>query len=170
MANRWGKKMETVTDFIFLGSKNHCRQWLQPWNSKTLAPWKKSYDQLRQLLKSRGITLLTKVHIVKAMVFPVVMYGCEGWITKRTDWVLKSRCLWTVVLEKTLESPLDFKEIKPINPEGNQPLIFIGRTVGWSWSSNSLATWCEELTHWKGPWSWERLRAGGKGSDRGWDV
>ena len=83
-----------------------------------LAPWKKSYDQLRQQLKSRDITLPTKVHLVKAMVFPVVMYGCES----RT--IKKAECQRTdafELLEKTLESPLDSKEIKRVNPKGNQP-------------------------------------------------
>ena len=76
---------------------------------------------LDSVLKSRDITLPTKVHLVKAMVFPVVMYGCECW-------VLKNWWFWTVVLEKLLEGPLDCKEIKPVNPKGNQSWIFIGRT------------------------------------------
>ena len=76
---------------------------------------------------------------------------------------------WTVVLEKTLESPLDFKEIKPVNPKGNQSWIFIGKDLYWSWSSSTLGTWCEELTHWKRPWCWERLKVGGGGDARGWD-
>ena len=66
-----------------------------------------------------------------------------------------------MVLEKTPGSPLDSKGIKPVNHKGSQSWIFIG-----SWSSNTLATWCEELTHWKRPWCWERLRAGGEGGDR----
>ena len=67
--------------FYFLGLQNHCGQWLQSWNQKTLAPWKKSYDKPRQhiKLKSRNITLPTKVHIVKIMIFPVVIYRCESW-------------------------------------------------------------------------------------------
>ena len=72
------------------------------------------------------ITLPTRVHLVKGMVFPVVMYGCE--LDHKEGWALKNWCFWTVVLEKILESPLDFKEIKPVNPRGNQPWIFIGRT------------------------------------------
>ena len=72
------------------------------------------------------------------------------------SWVPKNWCFWTVVLEKTLESPLDCKEIQPVNPKGNQPWIFIERTDWcWSWNSNTLATSCEELTHWKRPWLWE---------------
>ena len=66
----------------------------------------------------------TKVHLVKAMVFPVVMYGCESWTE---SWALKNWCFWTVVLEKTLESPLDCKEIQPVHPK-DQSWIFIGRT------------------------------------------
>ena len=72
---------------------------------------------------------------------------------------------WTVVLEKTLESPLDLKEIKPVNPNGNQSWIFIG-----SWNSSTLATWCKELTHLKRPWCWQRVKVGGKGDNRGWDC
>ena len=75
-----------------------------------------------------------------------------------------------MVLEKTLENPLDFKEIKPVQPKGDQFWIFIGRTdADWSWSSNTLTTWCEDPTHWKRPWFWERLKAGGEGDKRGWD-
>ena len=72
-----------------------------------------------------------------------------------------------VVLEKTLESPLDSK-IKPVHPKGNQSWTFFGRN--WCWNSKTLATWWEELTHWKRSWCWERLKAGGEGNDRGWDV
>ena len=81
----------------------------------------------------------------------------------KESWVPKNWCFWTVVLEKTLESPLDCKEIQPVNPKGNI------HWKDWCWSFNTLATWCEELTHWKRPWCWERLKAGGEGDDRGWD-
>ena len=80
-------------------------------------------------------------------------------------WVLKNWCFWTLVLEKTLESSLDCKEIQPVNPKGKQSCIFIG-WASWSWSSSTLANWCKELTHWKRPWCWERLKAGGVGDDR----
>ena len=72
--------------------------------------------------KSRDITLPTKVHRVKAMVFPVVM------LDHKEGWVLKNWCFWAAVLEKTLESPLDCKEIQPVHPKGNQSWLFIGRT------------------------------------------
>ena len=85
-------------------------------------------------------------------------YNCV-WMWKlnhKEGWALKNWCFWIVVLEKTLESPLDCKEVKPVSPKGNQPWIVIGRTDGeiespvwWSWSSNTLATWCEKLIHWK---------------------
>ena len=81
---------------------------------------------LDSILKSRDITLPTKVHLVKAMVFPVVMYGCEGCTIKKS-WALMNWCFWAVVLEKTLESPLDSKEIQPVHPK-DQSWVFIGRT------------------------------------------
>ena len=78
------------------------------------------------ILKSRDITLPKKVHVVKAMVFLVVMYGCE--LDYKESWAPKNWCFWTVVLEKTLESSLDCKEIQPVHSEGDQSWIFIGRT------------------------------------------
>ena len=123
-------------------------------------PGRKAMTTLDSILKSRDITLSTKVCIVRVMGFPAVMYKCESWNHKE-GWVPKNWCFQTVVLEKTLESPLDRKEIEQDNPYGNWK--------GWCWSSNTLATWCKELTHWKRPWYWERLRAGGEGGNRGWD-
>ena len=80
-----GQTMEIVTDFIFLGSKITADDDYSNKIKKTLAPWKKSYDQLRQHIKSRDITLPTKVCLVKAMVFPVVVYGCESWTIKKAE-------------------------------------------------------------------------------------
>ena len=74
----------------------------------------------------------------------------------KEGWAPKNWCIWIAVLEKTLESPLNCKEIKPANPKGNQPCIFTGRTDA---EAEALATWCEEPTHWKRPWCWERLKA-----------
>ena len=82
---------------------------------------------LDSMFKSRDITLPTKVRLVKAMVFPVVMYGYKSWTIKKS-WAPKNWCFWTVVLEKTLENPLDNKEIQPVHPKENQSWIFIGRT------------------------------------------
>ena len=82
-------------------------------------------------------------------------------------WAPKNWCFWTVVLEKTLESPLDCKEIQPVHPKGNQSWVFIGRTDA---EAETRILWppIEELTHLKRPWFWERLKAGGEGDDRGW--
>ena len=81
---------------------------------------------LDNIFKSRDITLPTKVHLVKAMAFPVVMYGCESWTVKKAE---RQRIdAFELVLEKTLESPLDCKEIQPVHPKGDQSWVFIGRT------------------------------------------
>jgi len=85
------------------------------------------------------------------------------------SWAPKNWCFWTVVLEKTLASPLDCKEIQPVHHKGNQSRVFIRKDWCWGWNSNTLATSCEELTHWKRPWCWKGLGAGGQGDDRGWD-
>ena len=72
--------------------------------------------------------------------------------------------------QKTLESPLDCKEIQPLNPKGDRSVLNVHwKDWSWSWNSNPLATWCEELTHWKRSWCWDRLKAGGERHDRGWD-
>ena len=96
---------------------------------------RKAMTNLDSILKSRHITSLTKVYIVRVIVFPVVVDGCESWTIRN-----KNRCFWTVLLEKTLESSLDCKEIQPVHPKW------------WSWNSSTLATSCRELTHWKRLW------------------
>ena len=114
-----GEIMETVTGFIFLGSKI-AADGDSGQDIKTLAPWKKTYDKPRQHIKNRDITLPTEVHIVKAMVFPVFMYGCECWTIKKAECQRADAFDLEKVLEKTLESPLDCKEIKPVNSKRNQ--------------------------------------------------
>ena len=159
-----GETVETVSDFVFCGSKitadGDCSHEIK----RHLLLGRKVMTNLDSIFKRRDITLPTKVHLVKAMVFPVVMYGCE--LDYKESWALKNWCFWTVVLEKTLESPLDCKEIQPVHPNG---LSVYWKDWCWSWNSNTLATWCKELTHLKRPWCWERLKAGGEGDDRGWD-
>ena len=122
-----GETVETVTDFIFLGSKitadGDCSHEIE----RHLLLGRKVTTNLDGKLKSRDITLPTKVCLVKAMVFPVVMYGCESWSIKKSEHK-KNWCFWTVVLEKTPESPLDCKEIQPVHPKGNQSWIFTRRT------------------------------------------
>ena len=99
---------------------------------------------LDSVSKSRDITLLTKVHIVKSMVFPAVMYRCENWTFKEGR-VLKNGCFWTVGLEKTLESLLDCKEIKSVHPKGNQLWVFIGRTDA---EAEALILWLPDVKYW----------------------
>ena len=120
------ENVETVTDFIFLDSRITVDVDCSHEIKRRLLLGRKAMTKLDIVLKSRYITLLTKVRPVEVMVFPVVMYGCE--LDHKEGWVLKNWCFQTVVLEKTPESPLDSKEIKPANPKGNQPWIFIGRT------------------------------------------
>ena len=117
-----GETVETVSDFIFLGSKitadGDCSHEIK----RRLLLGRKVMTNLDSIFKSRDITLPTKVHLVKAMVFPVVMYGYESWTIKKAE---RRR---TVVLEKTLESPLDCKKIQPVHPKGDQSWVFIGKT------------------------------------------
>ena len=91
-----------------------------------LASWRESYNKSRQCFKKQRHHFPTKIYIVKAVVFPVVLWICE--LDRREHWALRNWCFWTVVLEKTLESPLDFKEIQSVHHKGNQSWIFIGRT------------------------------------------
>ena len=118
-----GETVETVSDFIFLGSKitadGDC--------SHEIKRPRKVMTDLDSILKSRDITLPTKVHLVKAMVFPVVICGCESWTVKKAEH-RRIDGFGAMVLEKTLESPLDCKEIQPVHPEGDQSWVFTGRT------------------------------------------
>ena len=108
---------------IFLGSKITADGDWSHEIKRHLLLGRKAMTKLETILKSRDIILPTKVCIVKTMVFPVVIYGCE--LDHKQGWALKNWCFWTVVLEKTFESHLDCKEIKPVNPEGNQSWIII---------------------------------------------
>ena len=123
---------------------------------------RKTMTNLDSIWKSRDITLPSKFRLVKAMVFPVVTWD----MNHQKGWMPKNGCFWAVVLEKTLGVHWTARRsnqsiLKEINPEYSLEC--------WSWSSNILATWCEELTHGKRPWCWERLKAGGEGDNRGWD-
>ena len=162
-----GETVETVSDFIFLGSKitadADCSQEIK----RHLLLGRKINDKPNSILKSRDITLPTKVHLVKAMVFPVVMYVCESWTGKKAEhrridafelWCSRRllRVPWTA--RRSNQSIL--KEIS---------LGVHWKDWCWSWNSNILATSWEELTHLKRTWCWEGLGAGGEGDDRGWD-
>ena len=126
MADRWVNSGNSVRLYFFLGSKitayGDCSHEIK----RCLLLRRKVMTKLDCVLKSRDITLPTKVHLVKAMFFPVVVYGCESWTIR------KARCqridgFWTVVLEKTLESSLDSKEIQLVHPKEDQSWMFIGR-------------------------------------------
>ena len=156
--------METVTDLIFLSSKitadGDCSHEIK----RHLLLRRKVMTNLDSILKSRDITLLTKVHLVKAMVFPVVMYGCESWTIKKAKHWRIDALLW--YWRKLLRVPWTARR-------SNQSILKKISLVCslldwcWSWNSSTLATWCKELTHWKRHWCWERLKAGGEGDDRG---
>ena len=119
---------------------------------------RKAMASLDSTLKSRDITLLTKVRRVEAMVFPVVVYGCESWTIKKVKHQrIDSFELWR--WRRLLRIPWTATR-------ANQSIL---KDWCWRWSSNTLATWCEELTHWKRPWYWERQKAGGDGDDKGRD-
>ena len=166
MANRWGNNGNSDR-FYFGGLQNHCRWWLQPWNSNTLTPWKKSYDQPRQHIKKQRHYFANKGLSSQGYGF----FSSLVWMWEldcEESWAPKNWCFWNVVLEKTLESPLDCKEIQPVSRKGNESWIFIGRTDAEA-ETDTLATWCKELTHLKRPWCWEKLKGGGDGDDRGWE-
>ena len=121
-----GETVETVSDFNFLGSKitavGDCSHEIE----RGLLLGRKVMTNLDGILKSRDITLPTKVHLVKAMVFPLVVYGCESWTVKKAErWKIDAFELWCC---RTLESPLDCKEIQPVHPQGDQSWVFTGRT------------------------------------------
>ena len=168
MVNRIIKR-ETVTDFIFLGSKisvyGDCSHKIK----RCFVLGRKAIANLDSILKSRDITLPTKVQIVKAIFF-FLLSSLMWLLDSKTGWVPKNWFFWTVVLEKTLESPLNCKEIKLVNPKGNQPCIFIGRTDA---EAEAPIPWLSDVKSWligKDPdagkdWRQEGKWAGG----RRWD-
>ena len=117
---------------------------------------------LDSILKTRDITLPTNVWLVKAMASSSQVWIWE--LDYKESWALKNSCFWTVVLEKTLESLLDCKEIQPVYPKWNQSWIFIGRTDA---EAETPIVWPPDAKYWKRPWFWERFKAG-EGDDRGW--
>ena len=171
MANREGNNGNSE-DFIFLGSKitadGDCNHEIQ----KCLLLGRKAMTNLDGILKNSDATLPTKVCLVKAMVFLVVMYGWESWTIKKAE--CERTDAFELVLKKILESPFYCKQIQPGNPKGNQSwkftvrTIFIGRTDAETpilcppdaknWLSGKDLTWC-----------WERLNAEGEEEDRAWN-
>ena len=138
-----GETMETVTDLIFLGKINADGDCSHEIKGRLLLG-KKAMTNLDSMLKSRNITLPTKVYLVKAMVFPAVMYGCESWIINKAECQrIDAFELWC--WRGHLRVPLDSKEIKPVNPKGNQSWIFIRRTDA---ETEAPILWQPDATNW----------------------
>ena len=126
MANSWGNNGNRER-LYFLGAPKSLQMVTAALKLRRLLLERKAMTNLDSILKSRDITLLTKVCLVKAMVFPVVMYGCESWTIKKAECQrIDAFELWC--WRRLLRVPLDCKEIQPVNPKGNQSWIFIGRT------------------------------------------
>ena len=153
---------ETVTDFILGSSKITADGDCSLKIKRQLLLGRKTMTNLDSILKSRDITLPTKVHLVKAMVFP----SSYVWIWEldyKENWVLKNWCFWSVVLEKTFESPLDCKEIQPVHPKGDQSWVFIGGTDA---KAKTLILWPPDVKNW---FIWKDLMLGKiEGGRRGW--
>ena len=159
--------METVRDFAFLGSRisadGDCSHKIE----RCLLLGTKALTNRQHIKKQR--------HYFANKGLSSQRYGFSSghvWMWEldcKESWGPRNWCFWTVVLEKTLESPLDYKDIQPVHSKGDQSWVFTGKDWCWSWNSSTLATSCEELTNWKRPWGWEGLGAGGEGVDRRWD-
>ena len=132
-----------------------------------LTHWKKSYDQPRQPIKKQRYYFTNKGPSSQGNGFSS-SHVWMGELDHKESWAQKNWCFWTVVLEKTLASPLDCKESLPVHPKGNQSWVFIGRT---DVEAETPILWPPDAKSWhlKRPWCWERLKAGGKGDDGGWD-
>ena len=162
-----GETVETVTDFSSGGPKitadDDCSQEIK----SCLLLGSKVMTNLDSILKSRDITWPSKVRLVKAVVFPVVVDGCESWTIRKAE----RRRIYAIELwcwRRLLKVPWTARRT---NQSILRKSVLNIHWKDWCWSSNSntLATWWEELTHLKRPWCWERLKAEGEGDDRGWD-
>ena len=162
-----GEKMKTVADFIFLGSRITAGGDWSHEVKRRLLLGRKAMTKQDSVLRSRDITLLTKVPLVKTMVFPVVMFRYESkTIKKAKRWKTDAFELWC--WRRLLEF-LGLQGDQASQSYRKSTLNIHWKDWCWSWSCNTLAIWCEELTHWKRPWFWERLKARGEGNNREWD-
>jgi len=166
MANRWGNNGNSDKNFFSKAPKS-LQMVTAAMKIRHLLLGRKAMTNLDSTLKSRNITLPTNVCLVKALVFPVVMNGCESWTIKKAEtWRIGAFELWH--WRKLLGVPWTARRssqsiLNEISPECSW------KDWSWSWSSNPLATWWKWLTHWKRFWYWARLKAGGEGNDREWD-
>ena len=166
MGNKWGKNGNS--DRLYLsGTLKSLQMVIAAIKLKDACSLENNYDKPRQYIKKQRRYFANKGPSSHSYVFS----NSHVWMWElgyKESWVPKNWCFWTMVLEKTLERPLDCEEIKPVNPKGNQSWIFIARTDAEA-ETPTLATWYKELTHLKTPWCWEKLKVGGEGDDRGWD-
>ena len=143
MVNRWGNNGNSDRLYFF-DLQNHCRWWLQPWNWKRLLLGRKTMTNLDCLLKSRDIALTIKVRLVKAMVFPVVMYGCESWTIKKAEHRrIDAFELWC--WRRLLRVPWAARRSKSVHIKGNQSWIFIGRTDA---EAETPILWPPDVKNW----------------------
>ena len=165
ITKRW-ETMEIVADY-FLGLQNHWRWGCSHEIKRHLLLGRKVMTNLHSILKSRDITLPTKVRLVKTMVFPVVTYECESWTIKKAEhWRIDAFELWC--WRRLLRVPLTTRRsnlsfLKEINPEHSLEGLMLKLKLQY------FGHLILEMTYWKRPWCWERLKAGGEGDDRGWD-
>ena len=141
MANRWGSNGNNER-LYFWGLQNHCRWWLQPWNKKMLVPWKKSYDQPREHIRKQRHYFANKGSSSQSYGFS----SSQVWMWEldyKESWMLKNWCSLTVVLEKTLDSPLDCKEIQPVHPK--QSWMFFGST---DVEAETPVLWTPDVKNW----------------------
>ena len=162
-----GERRETVTDFIFLGSKITADDDCSHEMKRCLLLRRKAMTNIDSILKSRDTSLPTNVHLGKAMVFPVVLYGCESWTVKKAECQrIDAFELWCWRLLRVPWTARRFNQsiLKEISPEYSLEGLMLKLKL------NPLATWCGELTYWKRPWCWERLKEEGMTEDEmvGW--
>ena len=163
---RWKKWKQSQT--IFSWAPKSLQMVTAAMKSKDTCSLEEKFDQPRQHIKKQRHYFANKG--LSSQGYGFSSGHVRRWeLDYKENWVSKSCCFWTVVLEKNLRIPLGCKEIQPVNPKGNQSWIFIGRTDG---EAETPIVWppdAKKPTHWKRPWHWERLKARGEGDDRGWD-
>ena len=170
MGNRWGNKMETMRDFIFLGSKITAAGDCSHEIKRCLLLGKRVMTKLDSIFKKQRHYFANKGPSSQGFGFSsghVWMWELDY----KESWAPKNWCFWTVVLEETLESPLDCKKIQPVYPKGDQSWVFIGKTdvevetpILWPPDAKSWLIWKDPEER-----PWEKLSAGGEGDNRGWD-
>ena len=165
MANRWANNGNSERLCFWGGAPNSLQMVTAAMKLRHLLLGRKAVTNLESILKSRDITLPIKICLVKTMVFPVVMYQCESWTKRKAERQrIDAFKLW--YWRRLLRVPWRANQ----SILGEPTLNIHWKDRCWSWNFNTLATWCEELHHWKRPWCWERLKAKGEGGSKGWNC